>query len=155
MVLIEKEQSEEFCTFRKDPDSLRAHTHTDIDKHMHSHSQATTQHPLKGPKSQIRLPWAPLSYLACANERCVLEQCEASRQSRNEPRAQIYTAALWTSLAPTLATVGQNSCCVLTQSLPHPLMLSRSAIICYAPTQTCKNRSSQSTDKPSHSVLKP
>ena len=68
----EKGHSEEFCTSRKDPDSPHTHTHT--------HSQATTQHPLKSPKSQIRpqskLPWAPLSYSACANERCVLEQCE-------------------------------------------------------------------------------
>lgn len=152
--LTEKEHSEEFYTFRKDPDSPTC-THTYTDAQKRSHSQATAQHPLKSPKSQIRLPWAPLSYLACANERCVLEQCEPLGRAETSLAHSIYTAALWTSLAPTPATVGQNSCCVLTQSLPHPLMLSRSAIICYAPTQTCKNRPSQSTDKPSHSVLKP
>lgn len=128
---------------------LRASTHT------HSHSQATTQHPLKSPKSPVQTALgSPKLFSVCKWKMC-LGTVRASRQSRNLPCAQIYTAALWTSLAPTPATVGQNSCCVLTLSLPHPLMLSRSAIICYAPTQTCKNRPSQSTDKPSHSVLKP
>jgi len=148
---LKKGHSKEFCTSRKDSD-FKCHVHT------HTHCQATNQHPLKSPKSQIhrqsKLPWAPLSYSACANERCVLELCEPLGRAGTS-LVQIYTAALWTTLALRPATVGQNSCCVLTLSLPHPLMLSRSAIICYAPTQTCKNRPSQSTDKPSHSVLKP
>lgn len=42
--------------------------------HSHSYySQATTQ---KVQKDRSKLPQAPLSYSMCANERCVLEQCE-------------------------------------------------------------------------------
>lgn len=135
-----------FYTSRKDSDSV---------------CQATDQHPLKKKKSKkpdpspVQTALGSLKLFSVFKWKMCLGTVQASRQSRTEPRARIHTAALWTSLATIPATVGQNSCCVLTLSLPHPLMLSRSAIICYAPTQTRKNRPPQSTDEPSHSVLKP
>ncbi len=150
--LLKRDTQKNFARPEKIRTPLHARAHTLTQPGNHPTSPKKSKKPDPSPV-QTALG-SPKLFSVCKWKMC-LGTVRASRQSRNSPRAQIYTAALWTSLAPTPATVGQNSCCVLTLSLPHPLMLSRSAIICYAPTQTCKNRPSQSTDKPSHSVLKP
>lgn len=158
LVLTENRHWGEFCASRKRKkirNLLRASKHA-----ARSHNRASTQPPFKKKKkkvqwAQAKLPRAPPKLFSVCKWKMCLGTARASRQSRNPPCAQTFIAALWTSLAPLPTTAGQNSCCVLTLSLPHPLLLSHSAIICEAPTQTCKNRPSQSTDKPSHSVLKP
>lgn len=69
-----------------------------VHTHTHWNSQATSQHPLKSPKSQIRpqskRPWAPLSYSACANERCVLEQCKPLGRAELASCTDIHSSPL-------------------------------------------------------------
>lgn len=97
MVLTEKGHSEEFCTSRTDPDSSMC-THAHTQTHAHIFTEPGNHPTSKSPKSQIcpqsKLPWAPLSYSACANERCVLELCRPLGRAELASCTDIHSSPL-------------------------------------------------------------